>query len=734
MRPTCPQGVAVIRGIPPRRKFPGCLFLLRRAVWLLLFLFSGSASGEASVPQPSPELARQVTIHRDVYGVPHIYGKTDAACVFGLAYAQAQDNLWQIEDNYIRALGRASELYGESTLRDDQLTRLLEIPRLARLEYDRAAPRMRRLYDAFAAGLNYYRSRHPEAATRLLDRFEPWHTLALIRYKYYLDFASQSGLAPNELPTAFSESRLNSPKGSNAWALAATRSKSGHPMLFINPHANFFGVDQYYEAHLRSDEGWNFSGATRHGFVVPYMGHNETLGWSATDNFPDVGDLYVEVFDDPAKPLNYRYGSGYRSATQWTETIKVRTDSVTSTVRVVMRKTHHGPIVTVRDGKPLALRMAKLSEGGWIEQQYEMTRARSLEQFRSALGKQGVVYMNLTYADRDGNIFYIYNGAVPRRSAKFDWSKPVDGTDTATEWQGYHSPAELPQLLNPSNGYAQNTNSSPFTTAGTHAPIAGDFPSYMIGPETDNARARMSRRILDGKEKFSLDEFAAAAFDTYVYEADAHIPAVLDEWSSFRRAEPTRARALEPALRVLGAWNRRSDPESVGMTVFWSYANYAFGRLAAWRDSSWIRMRSLEDGLARLETAFGSREVAWGELNRLQRPAREGELLRDDLPSLGVGGAPGWLGGIFQFTTRSARGQKRRYGFAGHSYVSVIEFGPAVRARSVVVFGQSGLPSSPHFFDQAPLYAKGQFKDAWFTLPEILAHLESSYRPGEEKR
>ncbi|MDP9177876.1 MAG: penicillin acylase family protein [Gemmatimonadota bacterium] len=708
-------------------------FILRGPIWALLPVLYGNAPIRSAELERAKTLARQVTIHRDTHGVPHIYGKTDAACVFGLAYAQAQDNLWQIEDNYIRALGRAAEVYGESTLRDDQLTRLLEIPRLARLEYGRASPRMRRLYDSFAEGLNYYRSRHPEVRTRLLERFEPWHTLALIRYKYYLDFASQSGLRRDELPTAFSESRLNSPKGSNAWALSATKSASGHPMLFINPHQSFFGAEQYYEAHLRSEEGWNFSGATRHGFVVPYIGHNETLGWSVTDNYPDIGDLYVEVFDHPTRPLSYRYGTRYRSGTQWTETISVRTDSGMSTVPTVMRKTHHGPIVAVRDGKPLALRMAKLNEGAWIEQQYDMTRARSLDQFRAALRKQGVVYMNLTYADRDGNIYYIYNGAVPRRSAKFDWSNPVDGSDPATEWQGYHTPDELPQLLNPPNGYVQNCNSSPFTTAGIHATISGNFPSYMIGPESDNTRARMSRRILEGKEKFSLDDLAAAAFDTYVFEADAHIPAVLDEWSSFRRAEPARARALEPALRVLGTWNRRADPESVGMTVFWSYANFAFGRLGAWKDSAWIRMRSLEDGLQRLETAFGSREVPWGELNRLQRPSADGEPFRDDLPSVGVGGGPNWLGGIFSFTSRSARGQKRRYGFAGHSYVSVIEFGPTVRARSIVVFGQSGVAGSPHFFDQAQLYAKGQFKNAWFTLPEILAHLESSYHPGEEK-
>src|SRR5205085_5998351 len=241
------------------------------------------------------KIARNVTIYRDVYGVPHIYGKTEADAVFGFACAQAEDNFWQVEDNYIRALGRASEIYGEKNLSEDLLSRELEITKLSIAEYQKANPQMRRMYDAFAAGLNYFLERNPQTKPRLLAHFEAWYPIALIRFKYYTEMASYAGLQNGEVNSAKRE--IESPKGSNAWAIAPAKSASGHAMLLINPHSDFFGRDQYTEAHLHSDEGWNFSGLSRFGFPVPYMGHNEFLGWAHTDNFPDTGDLYAETFD-----------------------------------------------------------------------------------------------------------------------------------------------------------------------------------------------------------------------------------------------------------------------------------------------------------------------------------------------------------------------------------------------------------------------------------------------------
>ena len=196
------------------------------------------------------------------------------------------------------------------------------------------------------------------------------------------------------------------------------------------------------------------SGASFFGSSFPTIGHNEYLGWSHTVNDPDIVDLFIEKFDDQKNPLAYRYGGAYRNATEWTDAIKVKTDKGVGRADVFkFRKTHHGPIVSVREGKPLAIRLSKIEEGGMIEQWYAMGKARTLAEFKAAMSRGSVPMFNAMYADREGNIFYIYNGAVPRRSTKFDWSKPVDGSDPETEWQGYHAMEELPQLTNPPTGY-----------------------------------------------------------------------------------------------------------------------------------------------------------------------------------------------------------------------------------------------------------------------------------------
>jgi penicillin amidase len=676
------------------------------------------------------------TIYRDTWGVPHIYGPTDASVAFGMAYAQAEDNFAHVQDNFLRALGRAAEVHGEESLRDDQLARALEIPRLAREEYERSTPRMKAIYDAYAAGLERYAAKHPEAP-RVLARFEPWYPLALMRLKYHqLEFLGYAGLDFKNLRVAVPDVS-EKPQGSNSWAAAPAKSASGHPLLLINPHVGFFGVGQYYEAHLHSDEGWDFSGVGRYGLPFPYMGHNEALGWAHTDNYPDHGDLYVETFDDPSNLLAYRYGSGHRTATQWTEEIRVKTEKGVEARRFTFRKTHHGPILTEHEGKPVAVKLDKIEEGGWMDQWYEMSRARSLAEFKQALRRVAIPYMNITYADRDGNILYVYNGTVPRRSTKFDWSKPVDGSDPETEWQGFHPFEDLPQVLNPSSGFVQSCNSSPFATTTAGNPDPAGFPKYMIGPEIDNPRARVSKRILSGQEKFTFEEWTRAATDTRVLEAETQIPVILAEWE---RLEGSRKEALAPLVAELKAWNHVSRLDSIAMTLFADWFDRWRQRPVSSETEQppWTRVRMLEEVWADLERAWGTWRVAWGEINRLQRTPWTGtEAFSDERPSQPVAGGPGWLGMVFSFYTRrpsavnpgATAASKRRYGVTGNSYVSVVEFAPRVKARSIVYFGQSGDPKSPHYFDQAPLYARGEFKPAWFTLGEIKANLERAYQP-----
>jgi penicillin amidase len=675
-------------------------------------------------------LARNVTIYRDTYGVPHVFGRTDASTVFGFAYAQAEDNFWRVEENFILALGRASEVYGEKMLDEDRLNHALEIPRLARAEYARLDPRMRSLCDAFAAGFNYYLARHPDVRPRLLTKIEPWYTLAFIRYNYYQNGFARDRSLRGGLQTAAIDSDLKEHTGSNGWVVGPSKSASGYAMLFINPHLPFFGPGQVYEGHVHSDEGWNFTGYTRFGFPLPYVGHNENGGWVSTDNAADLTDVYMETFDDPARPLAYKYGNGYRLANERVEEIKVKTSNGVETRTFKMRKTHHGPILGARDGKMLALRMAKFEADGWLREWYDMTRATSLVALKRAMAPLNMNFGNVMYADRQGNTWYLYNGAVPRRDPRFDWTKPVDGSDPATEWQGYHTINELPQLTNPKTGWMQNCNTTPFLLTSEGNPDPKQFPKYMV-QESDNPRGAISREILASRPKFTFDEWVKAAFDTRVMSVGRRLPGLLtalkqrlDNFPRTGSAEETRFREVYDEL---SRWNHRSANDSVAMTVFSLWHE----RIS--RDQNLNVFTALTEVLNTLQREFGTWKVAWGEINRLQRlDESRDEDFQDSKPSLPVSGVNGNDGAVFTFYAAPERGQKRRYGVAGGTYISVVEFGPTVRALSVHTFGASGDPKSKHYMDQSALYTRGEFKPSPLSLEEVKANLESSYHPGEK--
>lgn len=724
---------------------------------VLMSLPVPAAARTSARPAKAEKIARSVTIYRDSYGVPHVYGPTDASCVFGYIYAQAEDNFWQIEDSYIRGLGRASEVYGDRTLSDDMLNRALEIPRLAKAEYDRTTGRARELSDALADGLNYFLAHNPQVKPRLITHFEPWYSFAFSRFTIYQQFIyGKSGLKVDEIKSAVqaldstgaaagsSTVSLNIPLngldepqeeaivGSNMWTVTPSKTTSGHALLFINPHQPFFGPGQWYEGHVHSGEGWNLSGASFFGSPYPSIGHNEYLGWSHTVNDPDIVDLFIEKFDDAKHPLSYQYGSDHRLAIEWTDTISVKTAKGVEPRGFKFRKTHHGPIVSVREGKPLAVRLARLEEGGWIDEWYKMGKAKNMAEFKAAMSMCAIPMFNAMYADRAGNIFYIYNGAVPKRSTKFDWSKPVDGSNPEAEWNGYHSFDELPQLTNPKTGFMQNCNQTPFTTTADGNPAKDGYPNYMT-KETDNARARISRRILSTHEKFSFDDWARAGLDTTVLESETQIPLLVADWEKLKTVDAPRAQKLAGAIAELKAWDHVSTIESKAMTLFALTFERA-GRLLGQKvKDDWLRIRALEEVVADLKRDFGTWEVAWGEVNRLQRIQSGGELetFSDARPSLPIAGAPGPVGIVNNFYTRPVEGQKRRYGVAGTSFVSVVEFGPKVQARSLLVFGESADPKSPYNFDQAQLYSKKQFKPAWFTLPEIKANSKRVYHPGQ---
>ena len=686
-------------------------------------------------------MSQTVTIHRDRYGIPHVFARTDPGAVFGFGYAQAEDNFPRLEDNFIRAMGRASEVYGDRSLEDDRLNRALEIPRLAWEEYHRLDRRTRALVEAFADGVNYYLATHPATRPRLLQRIEPWYPLAFIRYNYFeTGFARAVGITRGEfLSAAHADARrgYDDNIGSNGWVIGPSKSASGHALLFINPHLPYFGPGQVYEGHVRSDEGWNFTGYTRLGFPFPYVGHNETLGWVSTDNAADVADAYRVTFDDPRRPLAYRYGRGYRIAREWRDTIYVRASGGAIESRVfTFRGTHHGPIVALRGGTPLAVRIAKIEDEGWLAEWYAMTRARNIPELKRAMRPLDMLFGNVMAADRWGRTWYMYNGAIPRRDPRFNWSVPVDGADPRTEWRGYHSMDELPQLADPPSGWMENSNSSPFRMTDRGNIDENRFPRYMVPEWTaQNARSQAAHRILRHATRVTLEDLARMAFNTRMSRADTLLPRLFAGFEESRDAQ-LRAR-VGPAIEELERWDRVATISSVATSVFyaWSSMLSAEGRPPV---PVATHVAVLATALDSMDARWGTWRTPWGEVTRLQRvddlamAPGEPPPFRDDAPSLPVPAVDGRLGAIFTMYPASFPGRRHLYGVAGASYVSVVEFGPQVRSLAVHTFGASGDPSSPHYFDQAPLFARGEMRPVWFTREDVLANAERSYRPGGE--
>jgi len=736
----------------------------------LLILLAGLAAGEASAQAFTPaevvrwrQQAQRVTIVRDTWGVPHVTGKSDADAVFGLLYAQCEDDFARVEDNYITALGRAAEVEGEAALYQDLRQRLFMDSTRAVATYARSPRWMKDLLNAFADGTNYYLASHPTVRPRLLHRFQPWMPLLfsegsiggnvsvvpLERLKAF--YSQQKGTSYRPAPPT--DDRLaferieEEPTGSNGFAIAPSRSASGHPLLLINPHTSFYFRS---EVQLASAAGLNAYGAVTWGQFFIYQGFNEKCGWMHTSSQADSMDEYLETVTQQDGKYVYQYDGKLLPVATDTLSLRYLKDGRPLWRRFTTYRTPHGPVTGQVGDKWLTVKMMDTPLEA-LEQSYLRIKAHDYASFREVMRLKGNASNNTVFADAGGTIAYWHGNFMPRRLPGYDYSQPVDGSTKATEWQGLHKVEELVQVCNPASGFIQNCNSTPYTVAGPgSSPDKSKYPSYMA-PDAENYRGINAVRVLSRKKSFTLDTLIAAANDPHLVGFEKLVPSLLRD-CQLLLDEPggTLPAGVEEALPILRAWDFNYRKTSVAQTlaIYWGerVQRLARPRVPAGKTLDYIsftdfvieqvtpdeKAEALAATIAELTRDFGQWQVPWGELNRYQRlTGRINETFDDQQPSRPVAFTSSAWGSLAAFGARTYPGTKKRYGSVGNSFVAVVEFGPRVVARSVVTGGAASQPSSPHFTDQAPLYCEGQFKDVWFYPEDVAKHVERQYHPGE---
>jgi len=732
--------------------------------------------------------AQQVTIVRDDWGIAHVYGKTDADAVFGMEYAQAEDDFNRVEMNYLNGLGRLAEAEGESRIYQDLRMKLFVNAESLKKEYSESPAWLKTLMSAFADGLNYYLYKHPEVKPKVIKRFEPWMALSFTEGSIGWDIErvnlnqiatfygkQRAGLAhptPYSPPqsgggitdsassptlkgtgitnTAYSPPRLGKgtrggeepaePSGSNGVAIAPSNTVQGHALLLINPHTSF-----YFRSELQmvSEEGLDAYGAVTWGQFFVYQGFNPRVGWMHTSSGVSAMSEYLETIERKADNYYYKYGDKELQITVGQISVPYMTEHGIAERRFTVYRTQHGPVIGEQDGKWVTVRLMQEPVKALI-QSYTRTKATDYKSFRQTMELHTNSSNNTIYADADGDIAYFHGNFIPRRDPRFDWTKPVDGSNSATDWQGLLSVDETPHLLNPASGWIYNSNDSPWSAAGPGSLKKADFPVY-VETGGESARGLHAVRIFEDKKDLTLDGLIGAAFDSYLPWFERAMPALIRAWDQDSDSDPLKAK-LADEIKLLRAWDYRWGVDSVAtsLAVFWGEdisrrvggearrAGLPVYDYVGSKTPAGQLLQSFEAASDRLAADFGTWKTPWGEVNRFQRLTDDIVQHFDDLkPSIPVEFTSAQWGSLASFGARPYQGTKKWYGNSGNSFVAAVEFGKTVRAKAVTAGGESGNPSSPHFDDEAQRYATGDLREVYFYRSQLQGHTERTYHPGD---
>jgi len=729
---------------------------MKKIYFLFSLLLISCSSKESDIQDTSEkerweQNASNIEIIRDDFGVPHIYGKTDANAVFGLLYAQCEDDFNRVERNYIWAIGRLAEVEGESALYSDLRARLYMTQKEAKENYKKSPDWLKELCIAFADGINYYLENHPEVKPKLITHFEPWMPMYFsegsiggdiesVSTKKIRDFYEKSAITEAmAINDGLIRLRDDEPRGSNGFAIAGSRTKSGNAMLLINPHTSFFFRG---EVHVVSDEGLNAYGAVTWGQFFVYQGFNDKTGWMHTSTGTDIIDEFEETVTNSNNGLTYKYGNESRSIDSTEVQLKYKTDNGFLDRKFMTYRTHHGPI-THKNGDKWVATALMWSPIKALEQSFTRTKNSNFKEFNKMMDIRTNSSNNTVYADADGNIAYYHGNFIPKRNDKFDYTKPVDGSNPESDWNGLHALEDNIFVKNPDNGWIQNCNSTPFTSAGKNSPRKENYPVYMSSfPE--NYRGIHAIQLLEKSKDLTLDKLITLAYDTYLPGAEKLITGLIKAYDDSSKEN----NEINEAMHILKKWDFRVSKTSKAMTLTKFYFNTYLrsGKIpkglhymkrfqymnseASFKE----RLEVFAQSLKNLENDFGSQEIEWGEFNRYQRINSDiHQAFNDDLSSIPVGMASGFWGALASFGTRHGENTKRQYGVSGNSFVAVVEFGNKVKAKTMLAGGQSGNPESPHFDDQAQRYADGQFKTVAYYREDVLKRAASTYHPGAEK-